>query len=559
MAVSNEIKKTWWKESVIYQVYPRSFQDSNGDGVGDLRGLINRLDYLKELGIDIIWLSPMYKSPNDDNGYDISDYYNIMDEFGTMADFDELMAELKKRELKIILDLVVNHSSDEHAWFKEARKSKDNPYRDYYIWKPGKNGGPPNDWVSFFSGSAWEYDEHTDEYYLHLFTRKQPDLNWENPKLRQEVYKMMRFWLDKGVSGFRMDVIPLISKNTDFPDFPADYDGNYPVEYASGPRIHEYLQEMHREVLAHYDCMTVGEGIGVLKEEALDYVGEDRNEISMIFHFDHMFMDRAPDDFYGPAAWTLADFKKVFLEWGNALGNKGWDSLYLGNHDFPRMVSRFGNDAEYRVKSAKLLGTLLFTLKGTPYIYQGDEIGMTNTPFNSIDEYNDVSAHNYYRELVANGGDTEAFVKALGTYSRDHARTPVQWSANANAGFTEGKPWLKINPNFEQVNVEAAKADADSIWHYYKKLITLRKSNLALVYGTVTDVDPEAKTVFAYTRTYDEQVYLVVLNMDAKAIDYKLPGGIEVSKTLLLSNYAQHNDAPGYLSLQPYEARVYKL
>jgi len=561
MSTTPKKEQSWWKEATIYQIYPRSFNDSNGDGIGDLRGIIEKLDYLKELGVDVLWLSPFYSSPNDDNGYDISDYYGIMEEFGTMADFEEMMAEAKKRGLKIIIDLVVNHSSDEHAWFKESRKSKDNPYRDYYIWKPPVNGGPPNDWVSFFSGSAWEYDEATGEYYLHYFTRKQPDLNWENPKMRHEIYQMMHFWLKKGVSGFRMDVIPLISKDPDFKPFPDGFDGNFPVYYASGPRVHEFLQEMHREVLSKADIMTVGEGIGVLPEEVNDYVGSDRNELNMIFHFGHMFLDRKPEDFLAKRPWKLTEFKQIFRTWEEALGEKGWGSIFLGNHDFPRMVSRFGNDShEYREIAAKMLATLLFTLKGSTYVYQGDEIGMTNVAFPSIEEYNDVQTLNAYKAAKAAGQDMEAYMQIVHEFSRDNARTPVQWSGAANAGFTEGTPWLDVNPNFSDINVADAVENPDSIWHYYRQLIRLRKTHKeAWVYGDMQYLDFENEQVFAYLRTAEKVQHLIALNFTAATVAFALPEGLNVAAARwVIGNYPEQA-ATATLQLRPYEARVYKM
>ncbi len=558
---TQELHKAWWKESVIYQIYPRSFNDSDGDGIGDLRGIIEKLDYLKDLGVDIIWLSPVYESPNDDNGYDISDYYAIMKEFGSMADFDELLAGMKQRGLKLLMDLVVNHSSDEHAWFQEARKSKDNPYRDFYIWKPGTPNTPPNNWVSFFSGSAWEWDDTTQEYYLHYFTKKQPDLNWENETMRFEIYKMMRFWLDKGVDGFRMDVIPLISKDQHFPPFPEDFDGNFPAVYASGPRIHEFLQEMHCEVLSKYDIMTVGEGIGVAVEEANDYVGHSRNELNMIFHFDHMGIDRSPEDFWEFKQWKVSEFKAVFNRWDAALGNEGWNSIYLGNHDFPRLLSRFGNDSIYWKQSGKLFATLLLSLRGTPYIYQGDEFGMTNVAYDSIEDYNDVQTHNAYRELKAQGGDLDKFLKAQHRFSRDNARTPIQWSAETNAGFTNGTPWLKINPNYVQVNAAAALADPDSILHHYKKMIQLRKQHEVLVYGAYQDLDPTHEQVYAYTRTLGTQRLLILLNISENAATYTMPGTLVFTeKILLIGNYSTPQDTGNQtFMLAPYEARIYQL
>jgi len=555
--------KHWWKEAVVYQIYPRSFQDANGDGIGDLRGILQRLDYLQDLGIDVIWLSPHYQSPNDDNGYDISDYEAIQPEFGTMADFDELLAGIHARGMKLVIDLVVNHSSDEHRWFQASRSSQDNPYRDYYIWRPGKADGPPNDWVSFFSGPAWELDPATGEYYLHLFTRKQPDLDWENPALRQEIYRMMRFWLDKGVDGFRMDVIAFISKDQRFPDFRAGRYGDLSV-YASGPRVHEFLQEMYREVLSAYDCMTVGEAFGVSAGEANDYVGSDRGELNMIFHFDHA-VPREEERFLDPAPeFRLSELRRIFDRWDKAVGRKGWNSVYFGNHDNPRVISRFGDEGPLREVSAKMLATILLTQRGTPYIFQGDEIGMINTDFRSIDEYDDVQVKNAWKALVERGGGSpEQFLAASNRIARDHARTPMPWDDGPGAGFTSGpKTWLKINPTYTDINVRKALADPDSVWHYYQSLIRLRKQHPALLYGDYTDLNPTSDAVFAYTRTLDEEIILVVVNFTREPVSADLSGVLVTNrKALLMANYAAEDDGSPDLSfsLQPYEARIYRL
>ena len=545
------MKRTWWKESIIYQIYPRSFKDSNGDGIGDLRGILSKLDYLKELGVDIIWLSPIYKSPNDDNGYDISDYYNIMDEFGTMSDFDELLEGIHQRGMKLLMDLVVNHTSDEHSWFQESRKSEDNPYRDYYHWKKEK----PNNWQSFFSGDAWEYDELSDAYYLHLFTKKQPDLNWENPKVRAEVYKLMRFWLDKGIDGFRMDVIPLISKRLEFPD--GDFsDFNKVIEdiYANGPRVHEYLQEMNREVMAHYEMMTVGEAVGVPKELANLYVGKDRKELNMIFHFGHMFIDHGPGGKFDIIDVPLNTFKSVFTDWHKALGEDGWVSIYLDNHDFPRMVSRFGEDGEYRELSAKLLATLVMSLRGTTGIYQGSEIGMTNVAFDSFDDYRDVETLNSYREYQEQGKDLNVLLKAVHKQGRDNVRTPIQWSADEHGGFTEGTPWIKINPNYKEINVDQCLQNKKSIFYYYQEMIRLRKSHLTLVYGDYEVLDKNSEKIYAYRRWDEQGEYLIVLNFSS---DHQIVDLIPDPKSeLLISNYEE--EASDINTLRPWEARVYK-
>ncbi|MFC0473873.1 alpha-glucosidase [Robertmurraya beringensis] len=554
--------QSWWKESVVYQIYPRSFKDSNGDGVGDLQGIVEKLDYLKELGVDIIWLSPVYKSPNDDNGYDVSDYQDIMDEFGTMADWEHLIQEMHDREMKLMMDLVVNHSSDEHHWFLEAKKSKDNPYRNYYIWRKGKDGKEPTNWESFFSGSAWEYDETTDEYFLHLFSKKQPDLNWENAKLRKEVYDMMNWWIDKGVDGFRMDVINLISK--------AGYQDARNMEgkkYASGaeyffngPKIHEYLQEMNKEVLSR-GVVTVGETPGVDVEQAKLYTGSDRNELNMVFQFEHMDLDSGPGGKWDLRPLKLKDLRDNFTKWQKGLEGEGWNSLYLNNHDQPRMVSRFGNDGKYRVESAKMLATFLHTLQGTPYIYQGEEIGMTNVKFASIEEYKDIETLNMYKEKVNENNEDEAKVmESIYVKGRDNARTPVQWNASEHAGFTTGTPWIAVNPNYKEVNVEQAVADPDSIFHYYKKLIKLRKENEVIVYGAYDVLLDDHEQIYAYTRTLKKEKLLVILNFTDHRPEFKLPEDMICRDVeVLISNYEQPEEPDvTSIKLRPYEAVVYK-
>ena len=546
-----------YKDAVIYQIYPRSFADSNGDGVGDLPGIISKLDYLADLGVDILWLSPIFQSPNADNGYDISDYEAIMPEFGTMADFDALLAGVHQRGMRLILDLVVNHSSDEHQWFQESRKSKDNPYRDYYIWRTGST--PPNNWKSFFSGSAWEFDEHTGDYYLHLFAKKQPDLNWEHPPLRQEIYKMMRFWLDKGVDGFRMDVIPFLSKDTDFPDYPAGRYGDLTI-HANGPRIHEFLQEMNREVLSRYDsCITVGEGFGVSAEQANLYVGKDRRELDMIYHFDHAvprdeqcFVDPAPE-------FTLPELKAIFAKWNTALDNaapsaRGWQNIYFGNHDNPRVLSRFGDPVHYHYESATMLATVLLTQRGTPSMYQGDEIGMTNCPFDSIAEYDDIQVKNAWQTLVESGDHpADVFLKTANRIARDHARTPMQWSDAPNAGFTSGQPWLKVNPVFQFVNVRNQVNDPKSVLAFYKTLLRWRKQKPALHEGTYRDLLPDHLSIWAFERELGNERIVIIANFSAERI--VLPDElITVAKSgqPVLSNYTDRADA-----LRPFEVRVY--
>lgn len=557
--------KTWWKESVVYQIYPRSFNDSNGDGIGDLQGITQKLDYLKELGIDVIWLSPVYQSPNDDNGYDISDYQSIMSDFGTMEDWEELIDQIHQREMKLIMDLVVNHSSDEHQWFQESKKSVDNPYRDYYYWKPGKDGKEPNNWESVFSGSAWEYDENTEEYYLHLFSRKQPDLNWENPKLREEVYQMMKFWLDKGIDGFRMDVINFISKAPGLPDAPNPHGKKYAPGgefFMDGPRIHEFLQEMNEKVLSQYDVLTVGEMPGVTVEEAVLYTGEERQEVSMVFQFEHMDLDGGPEGKWDLRPLKLTDLKNSLSKWQTGLDGKGWNSLYLNNHDQPRMVSRFGNDQKYRVESAKMLATMLHMLQGTPYIYQGEELGMTNIKLDSINDYKDIETLNMYREKVVEGhADEQKVMNSIYVKGRDNARTPIQWDNSENAGFTTGTPWLAVNENYQYINAKQAVLDENSIYHYYRELIQLRKQHDIIVYGSYELLLPDDEELYVYTRTLGDEKLLVLLNFTGDEKTFMLPSGISCSKKeVLISNYPVDVDASiEQLGLKPYEARVYKL
>lgn len=557
------MEKIWWKEAVVYQIYPRSFKDSNGDGIGDLRGVIEKLDYLKELGINIIWLCPIYKSPNDDNGYDISDYRKIMDEFGNEDDFDELLKSAHSRGIKLIMDLVVNHTSDEHPWFIESKKSKDNPYRDYYIWRDGKEGNPPNNWGSFFSGSTWKYDDGTNQYFLHLFSTKQPDLNWENDKVRREVYDMMKFWLDKGIDGFRMDVINLISKVQGLPDGEKgenDLYGNGFSFTANGPRVHEYLQEMNREVLRNYDIITVGETPGVNPETAGLYVNSDRNELNMLFQFETMGIDCGESEKWDTIPWKLTTLKQIMYKWYHGLKDKGWNSLFLNNHDQPRMVSRFGNDKEYRIESAKMLATFLHTWQGTPYIYQGEEIGMTNVKFKDIEDYKDIEILNMYKEKSSLGIDKETLMKAIYTKGRDNARTPMQWDSSENAGFTEGTPWIKLNPNYKEINVEQAIKDKDSVFYYYQKLIKLRKENEIIVYGDVKLILEEDESIFAYIRTLGNEKLLVIFNFYENEVVFKLEEKLGYSYAeLLISNYKVENNDIENIVLKPYEARVYLL
>ena len=558
--MSLDLKRKWWKEAVVYQIYPRSFRDLNGDGIGDLRGIISKLDYVRNIGIDVIWLCPVYKSPNCDNGYDISDYRAVMDEFGDINDMKELIAEAHKKGLKLIMDLVANHTSDEHAWFIESAKSKDNPYRDYYIWKESADGQEPNNWTAFFGGQAWKYDEKTGEYYLHLFAEKQPDLNWENAKVREEIYDIMKWWFEIGIDGFRMDVINMISKTPGLPN--ADNFLEQLSYVLNGPRFHEYIQEMNREVLSKYDCMTVGECFGTVGEEVIKTVGEDRNELDMIFRMEHVCLDMdIASGNMKRKEWTLSDLKKIIKEKDILLDGVGWNSQFLMNHDQPRAISRFGNDKEYRRESAKLLATFLLTLRGTPYIYQGEEIGMTNVAFETIEDYRDLSTIFTYHSEVSNGVASEDILDRIHSFSRDNARTPMQWDASENAGFTKGSPWIKVNSNYKEINVAEAEADKGSIYHYYRDMIKLRKDNLVFVYGGFELLAEEDEKVFAYLRTDETEKYLVVLNFSGDETRFLWPEGKEYkSGELVISNYAEHNsNTVCDINLRPYEARVYKM
>ncbi len=549
-----EEKKAWWKEAVIYQIYPRSFADSNGDGIGDLNGITAHLDYLETLGIDVIWLSPVYKSPNDDNGYDISDYRDIMDDFGTMEDFDRLLAEAHRHHIRIVMDLVVNHTSDEHAWFIESRSSRDNPHRDYYIWKEPKDGKEPNNWGAWFGGSAWELDEHTGMYYLHCFSKKQPDLNWENPKVRDEVFDMMNWWCEKGIDGFRMDVISMISKDPSFPDGPVE-DGLYgslAPYVCNGPHVHEYLQEMNRRVLSHYDLLTVGEAAGVTIEEAQKYANNDGTELGMVFQFEHVELVKGPIGKWSDQKPKLRDFRRVMNKWQYELEGKAWNSLFLDNHDQPRVVSRFANDSEqYRVVSAKMIATCLHMLKGTPYVYQGEELGMTNAYFDRLEDYRDIESINAFHQYVDSGLVTaEDMMRYLKEISRDNARTPMQWDDSRNAGFTTGTPWINVNPNYPKINAQAAVADPDSVFHYYQELIRLRHALPVIVYGKFEGLLEDSETIYAYRRLLDGQVLTVACNFtdQEQACDLcEDPAARE-----LISNYKTHKTG----TLQPYEARV---
>ena len=554
------IQREWWKEGVVYQIYPRSFQDSNGDGVGDLRGIINRLDYIKDLGVDIIWLNPIYSSPNDDNGYDISDYRNIMAEFGDMADFEELLAGMHERGLKVVMDLVVNHCSDEHVWFQEAKQSRDNPYYDYFHWWPAEKGTPPRRW-SYFDpeANAWRYNEATDSYYLHYFAIKQPDLNWENPTLRAEIYDMMHFWFKKGIDGFRMDVITFISKHDGYPEFEEKYQGQKMIDaYAQGPRLHEYLHEMNREVLQHYDIMTVAEGPGTHTDNVLNLVDADRQELNMNYHFDHQGIgvgDRfiVNDDFQ-----NLVKFKQVMSDWDTALADKGWNTIYFGNHDFPRMVTRWASDApEHRRIASKMLSTYLLTMRGTPYYYMGDELGMSNIKFDNIEDYKDIMTINWYNLTKEEGGDLEQFIESHKLCARDNARTPIHWDDSAHGGFTSGTPWIQVNPNYVEVNAAAQEQDPDSELNYFRTLNQVRKNNLTLVYGAYALLLPEHTQVYAYTRTLDEDKILVLLNFSSDTVTLNIAdlGDINMQHAqVLLNNLTELNIDDGQVTLAPYQA-----
>ncbi|MCD7725419.1 MAG: alpha-glucosidase [Clostridiales bacterium] len=552
------MEKTWWKSSVVYQIYPRSFCDSNGDGIGDINGIRSKLQYLKELGIDVIWLSPVYQSPNDDMGYDISDYRAIMKEFGTMEDYDHMLEEAHALGIKVMMDLVVNHTSDEHAWFVESRKSKDNPYRDFYIWRDGRDGKEPNNWGSCFGGSAWKYDEATEQYYLHLFSPKQPDLNWENEAVRKSVYDMMTWWCDKGVDGFRMDVISMISKVQALPDGQAGVSGygDFGPYCINGPRVHEFLQEMNREVLSKYDLITVGECSGVTIEEAKKYASCAGNELNMVFQFEHMDLDGGETFKWNHRKIKLSELKAVMSKWQTQLQGKAWNSLYWCNHDQPRMISRMGDDSpEYRERSAKMLATCLHMLQGTPYIYQGEELGMTNYPFTSLDEFRDIESINAYHELTEGGiFSPEEMFGYISYKGRDNARTPMQWDDGGQAGFTTGTPWIAVNPNYKEINAKEQMGRADSVFHYYRKLIALRRQYDIIVYGDYELLCPDSEELYSYLRAYGEQKLLVLCNFTSAEIPYEFPRLLQNRKgELLISNYNRQQAASSGV-LAPYEA-----
>ena len=538
--MNNEQK--WWQKVVVYQIYPRSFYDSNGDGIGDINGIREKLPYLTKLGIGVIWLSPVYCSPNDDNGYDISDYYDISPDFGTLDDMKALIKEADNFSIKIIMDLVVNHTSDEHAWFIEAKSSKGSKYRDYYIWRSGDENTPPNDLKSCFGGSVWEYDAKTGEYYLHFFSKKQPDLNWENPQMRRDIWKMMNFWIDLGIGGFRMDVIDLIGKNPDL------------KIKENGPKLHDYIQEMYQNTLAGKNLLTVGECWGATPEIAKLFSAQKRHELSMVFQFEHIMLDQNGGDKWNLKPLNLLDLKRVFTKWQTQLANEGWNSLFWNNHDLPRIVSRWGDDGKYRVQSAKMLAILLHGMKGTPYIYQGEEIGMTNIEFNTIDDFADIEAVNMYKERIAAGCDSESVLRSLRAKARDNARTPMQWNNSENAGFTQSKPWYRVNPNYSQINVENALADENSVFYCYQKLIKLRRENPIMVYGDYALLLPDDENIYAYTRTYQDKTWLVICNFYKNSVEFSLNGTGKV----LISNYENSCTDLKNGRLRPYEAVIYE-
>ena len=542
--------RKWWKEAVVYQIYPRSFKDSNGDGIGDLQGIISELDYIKSLGIDVVWLNPIYSSPNDDNGYDVSDYRNIMKDFGTMADFDLLLKGLHERGIKLVMDLVVNHSSDEHEWFKQSRSSRTNPYRNYYHWWNAEQGKPPYRYSLFdVNHDAWRYDSLTNAYYLHYFSRKQPDLNWENPKVRYEVYDMMKFWADKGIDGFRLDAFQFAAKDTTFPAFSRGFEKNFSRYYAMQGNLHGYLQEMNREVLSKYDVMSVAEGAGNSNEDAHNLVDADRHELNMAYAFDGV-------DIAKPEGYSLLHFKDVFSRWDSTFAKKGWLSIFLANHDQARLVSRFGNDSpQFREVSSKMLTTFLMTMRGTPYYYYGDELGMTNPGFTKIEDFRDMATLNEYKHQKNVGGDLRKFMKRIEFDCRDNGRTPFQWNNTSNAGFSTGAPWIQVNKNYKTINAAAEEQDPNSPLNYFRKVVKLRKDNLALVYGKYTLLDKQNPAIYSYTRELNGKKLLIMLNFTSKTAIANT--GTNVSNaTLLISNY---NNASKTNTLLPYEAVVYEL
>ena len=553
------MKKIWWKEAIAYQIYPRSFMDSNNDGIGDLKGIISKLDYLKNLGIDVIWICPMYKSPNDDNGYDISDYQDIMSDFGTMEDFDKLLEEAHKRGMKLIIDLVINHTSDEHEWFIESKSSKDSPKRDWYIWKKGKNDLEPNNWESIFKGSAWEYDKNTDEYFLHLFTKRQPDLNWENENMRKEIYKMINWWLDKGIDGFRVDAISHIKKDTTFSSMPNEENQRYVScfeKHMNVEGIHNFLEELNDNTFAKYDIMTVAEANGVNADEAEAWVGEEKGKFNMVFQFEHLDLWNNENN----QSFNVKECKEVLSKWQYGLEDKGWNALFIENHDIPRVTSTWGNDDEYWRESATALGLMYFMQQGTPFIYQGQEIGMTNVRYSSIDKYNDIKSINSYNEMIQKGVNGEECMKHLWATSRDNARTPMQWDDSKNGGFSNGEPWIEMNENYKNINVENQINDENSIFNFYKNMINIRKNNDALIYGKYKLILEEDDSIYAYIRELDNEKFIIITNLTDKNVEYVYDKEVLKFDNLLISNYTVSNhECFNKLTLKPYEARMYKL
>ncbi|MDU2491769.1 MAG: alpha-glucosidase [Clostridium celatum] len=552
------MKQVWWKEAVGYQIYPRSFKDSNGDGIGDLKGITSKLDYLNDLGINVIWICPMYKSPNDDNGYDISDYQDIMDDFGTMKDFDELLEEVHNRDMKLIIDLVVNHTSDEHPWFIESKSSKNNSKRDWYIWQEGKNGLEPNNWESIFKGSVWEYDKNTEEYFLHLFTKRQPDLNWECKELREAVYNMINWWLDKGIDGFRVDAISHIKKEEGLPDMD-NLKGSKYVEsfdkHMNVEGIHKYLEELKERTFDKYDIMTVGEANGVDAEEADLWVGEENGKFNMIFQFEHLHLWGAESE----NTFDVKNYKKVLTKWQKALDGNGWNALYIENHDIPRVISTWGNDKEHLRECATAFALMYFMQQGTPFIYQGQEIGMTNVKFDSIYDYNDVKGINIYKEKLAEGLTKEEALKYVWAVSRDNSRTPMQWDDSINSGFTEGKPWINVNENYKDINVKLQLKDENSILNFYKKMIKIRKEYKTLIYGSYDLILDEDEKIYAYTRSMNNEKFIVIVNLSQDEAKYNYDEYLNY-EGLLLSNYkVDEHILMKEFTLRPYEARLYKL
>lgn len=565
MRKMNKLEKQWWKNSVVYQVYPKSFKDSNGDGIGDIQGIVSELPYLSKLGVDVIWLNPIYKSPMVDNGYDISDYYQINPQFGNLEDFKQLLHAAHQLNLKIILDLVVNHTSDQHKWFKESRKSKNNPYSDYYIWKdPNPDGTPPNNWGSSFGGPAWEYAPERGQYYLHLFAKEQPDLNWENKNVRQDVYRIMKYWLELGIDGFRMDVISLISKDPTFPDGPLIQNksyGNYYIGASNGPKVHQYLQEMYRETLAHYNVMTVGETAHTNSQQAVLYTASQRHELNMVFQFDHMHLSYGVDGKFSNKRFNLVDLKRVLSEWQEVMiKNDGWNSLYWSNHDQPRAVTRFGNDQpEWSDKSAKMLGTILHMQCGTPFIYQGEELGMTNAKFKDINDYRDIETHNIYEDFINNKHYSKEYtLKTIYLNSRDNGRTPIPW--NENGGFSTGKPWIDYNPNYSHINAEDNLKDPDSVFYYYQKLIRLRHEIPIITEGDYQLLDPDNPSTYTYLRETSTQYLFVTGNFTADKQEIKVPSKLHFKNSrLLINNYQFDQQLGKQVELPPYGAAVYIL